>query len=100
MDDRNLAVDRQRVQAALDASCAALLALQDASDDLASGGEHLRHSHELERQAIAHVQAAIRDLRRLIGVHTGSPLALGFVQPAPQNHSEPVDGQTRSLRIA
>lgn len=95
-----MAVDPDKVQAALDASCAALLALQDASDDLARGGEDLRSPRESERQAIELVHDAIRELRRLVGAHTGSPLALGFVRAEADERSESPDGQPRSLRIA
>jgi hypothetical protein len=100
MDGTSVAVDPDKVQAALDASCAALLALQDASDGLARGGEDLRSPEESERQAIELVHDAIHELRRLIGVQTGSPLALGFVRAEPDDKSEPADGQPRSLRIA
>ena len=40
------------VQAALNASCAALLALQGASDRLAVAGEGFRRPHEAEQEAI------------------------------------------------
>lgn len=95
-----MAVDPDKVQAALDASCAALLALQDASDDLARGGEDLRSPQESERQAIELVHDAIRELRRLAGAHTRSPLVLGFVCAESEEISESPDSQPRSLRIA
>lgn len=69
------------IQAAIDATCAALLALQDASRELERAGNHPDHVGEAERRATELMHGMIRELRRLIGLHTGSPLALGFVRP-------------------
>lgn len=99
MADSTFDVDPDQIQAALDASCAALLALQGASEDLAHGSESLRRPQESERQAIELVKEAIRELRRLSGV-TGSPLALGFVRGESGDDPDPPIGQPMSLRIA
>jgi hypothetical protein len=88
------------VQAALDASCAALIALRTASVEMAGGGDRLLVPRESERQAMELVRDAIRELRRVIGEHTGSPLALGFVRPDEAFSPAAPDDQLRSRRIA
>jgi hypothetical protein len=88
------------VQAALNASCAALLALQGASDTLAGAGEGFRRSHEAEQEAMELVRQAIGELRRQIGQHTASSLALGFVRGQSAGNVESPEGRPSSLRIA
>jgi hypothetical protein len=72
-----------RVQVALDASCAALLALEQARDAMSAAGSELGRSLAAELQAMELVRAAISDLRRATRLAGPSPLALGFVTPAP-----------------
>jgi hypothetical protein len=89
-----------QVQAALDASCAALLALRDASGDLADAGDEFGLPRESARQAIESVKEAIGELRRLIGVRAGSPLALGFAIADRGDELPGNGGQPNSLRMA
>lgn len=88
------------LQAALDAACAALLALQEASGRLAGAGEDLRSSKQAELEATELVRAAIRDLRRQLGERTGSPLALGFVRAQPDPDPDSPEDRPSSLRTA
>lgn len=99
MGEPTQSADTDHLTAALEATCAALLALQNASGELAVGGDQLRAPQEAELRAIEHVRAAIRELRRLIGQRTGSPLALGFVRGEPSEDDPPGD-QSSSLRMA
>jgi hypothetical protein len=77
-----------RVQAALDASCAALLALEQARDAMSSADGDLARSMQAELEAMELVRAAIRDLRRATPLGPPSALALGFVQPGSQAQHE------------
>jgi hypothetical protein len=89
-----------QVQAALDASCAALLALQDAQGDLEGAGDEYGRPRESAGQAIENVKDAIGELRRLIGVRAGSPLALGFAIGDRGDELAGSAAQPSSLRIA
>lgn len=102
MSDSGGTVDEaHHLLAALDATCAALLALQNASCELEGVGHGSGRPQEAEREAIEHVRVAIRELRRLIGARTGSPLALGFVRGVGgEDPDAPTDGQSSSRRIA
>jgi hypothetical protein len=69
------------LQAALDASCAALIALERAQDELDDADPELVSSRLAEADAIEHVRIAIRELRRQTVRGPLNPLALGFVAP-------------------
>jgi hypothetical protein len=93
--------ETDHLQAALDATCAALLALQKASGELDGVGDGSTRPQQAEREAIEYVRLAIRELRRLIGEQTGSPLALGFVRGMDVEAAElSGDNQPNSRRIA
>ena len=87
-DDRPTPSDR--VQVALDASCAALLALEQAREAMGAAEIELEWSMKAELEAIELVRAAIRDLRRATPRGPESALALGFVQAAVDESHEHV----------
>ena len=92
----------EHVQAALDASCAALLALESAALEIEEAGPDLGESQAAELKAMELVRSAIVELRRSVGSAAVSPLAYGFVRErasfAPSNPESPA--QTTSFRIA
>ncbi len=77
------------IQAALDASCAALLALEQAHDQLDSADLSSSTSQRAEERAIEQVRIAIRELRRQTARGPISPLALGFVNDESNDADEP-----------
>jgi hypothetical protein len=90
------------VQAALDASCAALLALESAAFEIRRAGGELEGSQAAELQAIELVRSAIFELRRSVGTAAVSPLAYGFVRAraASDPSGDDDEAQTSSFRIA
>jgi hypothetical protein len=80
-----------RLQDALGASCAALLALEHARNAMSGGAPELERSIEAELQAIELVRSAISDLRRITRTSTPSALAYGFVQPGEEGEPEPIE---------
>jgi len=79
-----------QVQTALDASCAALLALEQAHGAMCEADAELERSKQAEVQAMELVRVAISDLRRFARSSAPSALALGFVQP--QGEPSPAPG--------
>ena len=77
------------LQAALDASCAALLALEQAHDELDSADLGRSSSQRAEERAIEQVRIAIRELRRQTQRGPINPLALGFVHDEPDASRHP-----------
>ncbi len=67
------------LRAALSSSCAALLALEDASGELADIGPGSIHPRDNERRAIELVREAIQEIKGLVGDSATTPLAFGFV---------------------
>jgi hypothetical protein len=101
------------VQAALDASCAALLALESAAMEIEQAGASLSQTQSVELEAMELVRSAILELRRSVGSAAVNPLAYGFVRER-ESHAESdgtreresdatpdgTDAQTSSFRIA
>jgi hypothetical protein len=77
------------VQVALDASCAALLALEQARDAMSSAGGAFDRSIKAELEAMELVRAAIRYLRGATPLGAQNALALGFVQPDAEPSHDP-----------
>jgi uncharacterized membrane protein len=92
---------REHVQAALDASCAALLALESAAIEIRDAGPELEQSQEAELKAMQLVRSAIIELRRSVGSEAVSPLAYGFASERTRSEpATPDQPQTSSFRIA
>ena len=70
----------QHLQAALDASCAALHALESAREHTSVLSIDLGRAQANEAKAIELVRTVIDDLRSCEGASAGSPLAQGFAQ--------------------
>ena len=90
------------IQAALDASCAALLAIQSGRDAVLAAEAGLQRAEAARSQAIALVRTAISELRVIRGDRP-SPLAYGFAFAQGRALSEApaaAGAQTTSLRTA